>query len=53
MPTPLPSAIAAAPMLASDPQWEQRGVTTIAVALLPVLGVLVLFVGLTLFVRRR
>jgi hypothetical protein len=52
-PTPLPSAIAAAPMVASDPQWEQRGVVTIAVALLPVGGMLVLLVGVALFLRRR
>jgi hypothetical protein len=52
-PTPLPSAIAAAPMIDSNPQWEQRGVITIALALVPVGALLFLFIALTLYLRRR
>lgn len=52
-PTPLPAAIAAAPP-GGPPEWEQQGLKTILLAVLPVVG---LFLGLIVFqsirLRRR
>jgi hypothetical protein len=52
-PTPLPASILDAPTTGGPPRWEQQGIVTIALAILPTLGILGLIVGGIIAVRRR
>lgn len=51
--TPLPVEALDAPTLSSAPRWEAEGMSTLAIALLPVLGLVALFWSITRRTRRR